>query len=165
MAVGYLPPLLVIFALGASSLLDALSRVASCFFAIYIGVLFFCCFYLFGTLCGCCSWRIHSNSPPPNCFVCSADLLCVRSTAHCSLPGLFSRPHHDELLMPPSASVSGLHMIGFLPAAVIHIVFFPFFFSCIVHFLSCISVFSFLLLDFFVLSLYFPVHFHSCFYL
>jgi hypothetical protein len=98
------------------------------FFAIFIGVLFFCCFYLFGTLCGCCSWGIHSNSPPPDCFVCAADLLRVHSAAHCLLLGLFSCPHHDELPTPPSALVSSLHAIGSLPAAVICIVCFFFFF-------------------------------------
>jgi hypothetical protein len=167
MAVGCLPPPLALFALGASSSPDAPSPVASYFFVLFIGMLFFCYFCLFGTLYGCCSWGIHSNSPPPDYFVCAVDLLCVRSAAHHPLQGLFSHPHRDELPTPPFASVSGLHVIDSLPTAVIRIVFFfssssSFFLVLLVHFIvfffSCCCLFFFF-------PLYFLVRFHSCFYL
>ena len=129
MAVGCLPPPLALFAPSASSLPDALSPVAFSFFAIllvrYFSVASTCLAH-----CECCSWVIHSNSSPPNCFVCAANRLHVRSAAHRLLSGLFSRPHRDELPTPPSTSVSGLHTISSLLTAVIRIVFFFFFSLC-----------------------------------
>jgi hypothetical protein len=130
------------------------------FFAVFIGVLFFCCFYLFGTLCGCCSWGIHSNSSHLDCFVCAADFLRVHSVAHRQLSGLFLCPYHDELPTPPSALVSSLHAIGSLPAAVIRVVcvcvcvcffFFFFFFSRTFSFLFL------LVIRLYPLSLIYPV--------
>jgi hypothetical protein len=112
-------------------------------------MLFLCCFCLFDTLCGYCSWRIHSNSLPLDCFVCTTDLLRIHSATHCLLPGHFSHPYCDKLLTPSSESVFGLHAIGFLPAAIICIVcfflslffFFFFFFSLV----FLVSFFVFLL--------------------
>ena len=134
MAFDYLSSPITLYVPGANSLPDAPSPVISCFFALF-AVLFYCCYCLFGTLCGCCFWGIHSNSPPPNYFVCATDLLHTRSTAN-GLPfaaSLFSRPHHDELPTPLSTSVFGLHAIGSLLVAVIRIVcvcvFFFFFFQ------------------------------------
>jgi hypothetical protein len=124
MAVSCLPPPLTLFAPGASSLPDTLNPVALCFFAVFISVLFFYCFYLFGILCRCCSWEIHSNSPLLDCFVCIVNLLCVCSAAYHPLLGIFLCSHRNELPTSPSASVSSLHAIGSLPVAIIRIVFF-----------------------------------------
>ena len=142
MAVGYLPPSLAIFAPDASSLPNGPSPVASCFFAVYIGVSFFCYFYLFGTLCGSCSWGIHSNSPPSRLF-------CVRCW---SLPRPLCRPLSAAkffLVSPPWWASNATFCVGFwtahdrLPSGCRypHSVFFLFLFSCIVGFLSCIFVF------------------------
>ena len=166
MAISYLPPPLAIFAPGISSLLGVPSPIASCFFVVYIGVLFFCYFYLFDTLCVCCSWGIHSNSPPPNCFVCAVNLLHIRSTAHHLLSGLFLHPHRDELLTPPSASVFSLHAIGFLPAVIIRImcfflllfIFFPVLlvsFLVFMFFPCCCLIFYFIPLFFYTFSFMF----------
>jgi hypothetical protein len=165
MAIGCLPPPLALFALGASSLPDAPSPVATYFFVIFIGLLFFYYFCLFGTLCGCCSWGMHSNSPPPDCFVCAVDLLCVHFATHRLLPGLFSHPHRDELPTLPSVLVSSLHVIGSLPVAVIHIViFFPLvllvyflvfmFFPCFFFFFAPLFPFTFSFLFLLVIMLY-----------
>jgi uncharacterized membrane protein len=148
MAVGCHPPPLSLFTSGASSLPIVPNPVASCFYAIFIGVLFFCCFCLFATLCGCCSWRIHSNSPILDCFMCPANLLRIRFAAHHLLLDLFSCPYRNKLPTPPFASIFRLNTIGSLSAAVICIVCVCVFFPCIVGLLSYIYVFSLLLLVF-----------------
>jgi hypothetical protein len=60
-----------------------------------------CCFSIAST---CLAYSVGvalggftQTLPPPDCFVCVADLLRVHSTAHRQLPGLFSCPYHDEL--------------------------------------------------------------------
>ena len=106
--------------------------------------------------------RCVPNSNPPTCFVCAVNLLHVRSIAHCLPQCFFSLLHCNELPTPPSASISGLHVIGSLLATVIRIVwFFLFFPVLLVSFL--IFCFFLVVVSFFILPFYFPIHFHSCF--
>jgi hypothetical protein len=99
----------------------------------------------------------------PQFFECAVDLLCTCSIVHCPLPDLFTHPHCDELLSPPSASVSNKHTINFSssychsPSVLFPIVFSLYFvgflfivfsFPCICFFLPFFPyTFSFLFLS------------------
>jgi hypothetical protein len=100
---------------------------------------------------GAAHGRFTQTLPLHN-VLCALNLLCVRSTVHHPLLGLFSRPHRDELPMPPFVSVFGLHAISFLSTAVIRIVCFFFFFFLVLlvsflvvlFFLLCYLIFLFI---------------------
>jgi hypothetical protein len=130
---------------------------------------FFSCFvclicWLFGTLCGCHSWGFTQTLPFG--FECAADLFRVCFAAHHLLP-IFSHVPPRYAFTPPSTSVSGQHVIGFLLTVVILIVCFPCFsFGCFFVFpllFPCTfsSTCSFSLVVFSFLSFYFLVCFFS----